>query len=80
MGAAVIQWQNASFPSWTSPVRIRSAAPNSSGAAGDPAAPDVRSAPVAGAYGQAAPVPLLAVVLSPVPQTANVPFALLEYW
>src|SRR5262249_30308237 len=25
--AARIQWQNASFPSWTSPVRIRSAAP-----------------------------------------------------
>ena len=29
--AAVIQWQNASFPSWTSPVRIRSAAPTSAG-------------------------------------------------
>ena len=34
--AAVIQWQNASFPSWTSPVRIRSAAPILLGLRGDP--------------------------------------------
>ena len=36
VNAAVIQWQNASFPSWTSPVRIRSAAPTSRGLRGDP--------------------------------------------
>ena len=36
--AAVIQWQNASFPSWTSPVRIRSAAPTH-GVTGRPVTP-----------------------------------------
>ena len=38
--AAVIQWQNASFPSWTSPVRIRSAAPKIRGLRSYPVAPE----------------------------------------